>query len=58
MNDIEKEIQEIIEYKKRHENDDIYYKEIIKNKLINNNKIIYSLNNSDLDPESVADSSV
>ena len=35
MNGIEKEIQEIIEYKKRHENDDIYYKEIIKNKLIN-----------------------
>lgn len=55
MNDIEKEIQEIIEYKKRHENDDIYYKEIIKNKLINNNKIIYSLNNSDLDPDCPAD---
>ena len=55
MSGIEKEIQEIIEYKKRHENDDIYYKEIIKNKLINNKKIIYSLNNSDLDPDCPAD---
>lgn len=55
MSDIEKEIQEIIEFKKHHENDDIYYKEIIKNKLINNNKIIYSLNNNDLDPDCPAD---
>lgn len=55
MNDIEKEIQEIIEYKKRHENDDIYYKEIIKNKLINNKKIIYSINNTDLDLDSPGD---
>ena len=55
MNDIEKEIKEVIKYKQRYENDDIYYKEIIKKKLIDNNKIIYSINNTDLDLESPAD---
>ena len=55
MNDVEKEIQEIIEYKKHYENDNIYYKEIIKNKLINNSKIIRSINNKDLDPDCPAD---
>lgn len=55
MRDLSKEIQEIIEYKKHHEKDNIYYKEIIKNKLINNQKIIYSLNNVDLDMDCPAD---
>lgn len=55
MNNIEKEIQEIIEKKKRYENDDIYYKEKIKNKLINNKKIIYSINNTDLDMDCPGD---
>ena len=55
MNNIEKDIQEIIEYKKHYEKDNIYYKEIIKNKLINNKKIIHSLNNKDLDPDCPAD---
>lgn len=55
MNDIEKDIQEIIEFKKHHEKDNIYYKEIIKNKLINNKKIIHSLNNSELDIDCPAD---
>ena len=55
MSEIEKDIQEIIEYKKHHEIDNIYYKEIIKNKLINNSKIIYAINNSDLDPDCPAD---
>lgn len=55
MSSISKEIQEIIEYKKHYENDNIFYKEIIKNKLINNKKIIYSLNNNDLDPDCPAD---
>ena len=55
MSNIDKEIQEIIEYKKHYENDNIYYKEIIKNKLINNSKIINSLNNNDLDPDCPAD---
>ena len=55
MSSIDKDIQEIIEYKKHYEKDNIYYKEIIKNKLINNSKIIYSLNNSDLDPDCPAD---
>lgn len=55
MNSIDKEIQEIIEYKKHYENDNIYYKEIIKNRLINNKKIIHSLNNKDLDVDCPAD---
>lgn len=55
MSNIEQEIQEIIEYKKHYENDNIYYKEIIKNKLINNKKIIYSLNNTELDMDCPAD---
>lgn len=55
MNDIDKEIQEIIDYKKHHEIDNIYYKEIVKNKLINNSKIIRSINNNDLDPDCPSD---
>ena len=55
MNDVNKDIQEIIEYKKHYEKDNIYYKEIIKNKLINNSKIIHSLHNLDLDPDCPAD---
>lgn len=55
MNNIDQNIQEIIEYKKHHENDNIYYKEIIKNMLINNSKIIRSINNRDLDPDCPAD---
>ena len=55
MTEINKDIQEIIEYKKHHEKDNIFYKEIIKNKLINNSKIIYSLNNKDLDMDCPAD---
>lgn len=52
---MDKDIQEIIEYKKRSEKDNIYYKEIIKNRLINNSKIIRSINNTDLDPDCPAD---
>lgn len=55
MVEIDKDIQEIIEYKKHYEKDNIYYKEIIKNKLINNSKLIRSLNNSDLDVDCPAD---
>ena len=55
MADIQKEIAELIEYKKHYENDNIFYKEIIKNKLIENSKIIYSLNNKELDPDCPAD---
>ena len=55
MSSIDKDIQEIIEYKKHYENDNIYYKEIIKNKLISNSKIIRTINNSDLDPDCPAD---
>jgi hypothetical protein len=47
---IDKDIEEIIQYKKQKGNDNIQYKETIKEKLINNSKIIRSLNNKDLDP--------
>ena len=49
------DLQKIIDYKKHYENDNIYYKEIIKDKLINNSSIIKALNNSDLDPDCPAD---
>lgn len=55
MSNIDKDIQDIIEYKKHYENDNIFYKEIIKDKLINNSQIIRSLNNKDLDPDCPAD---
>lgn len=55
MSNINKDIQDIIEYKKHYENDNIFYKEIIKDKLINNSQIIRALNNKDLDPDCPAD---
>lgn len=55
MANINEDIQEIIKFKKHYEKDNIYYKEIIKNKLINNKKIIHSLNNSDLSEDCPAD---
>ena len=51
MAEIDKDIEEIIQYKKQKGNDNIQYKETIKEKLINNSKIIRSLNNKDLDSE-------
>lgn len=55
MAELDKDIQEIIQYKKQKGNDNIQYKETIKEKLINNSKIIRSLNNKDLDPDSPDD---
>lgn len=43
--------QKIIDYKYNTGSDNIQYKEIIKNKLINNPDIIHSLNNQNLDPD-------
>ena len=43
--------KDLVRYKKNTGSDNIQYKEIIKNKLINNSEIIHSLNNQDLDPE-------
>lgn len=51
QNNLTQDILEIINYKKQKGNDNIQYKEIAKNKLINNAKIIRSLNNKDLDEE-------
>ena len=51
----DEDFQKIIDYKKVYENDNIYYKEIIKDKLINNSSIIKALNNKDLDPDCPAD---
>lgn len=55
MSNIDKDIVEIIQYKKQKGNDNIQYKETIKDKLINNSKIIRSINNKDLDPDSPDD---
>lgn len=55
MAELDKDIKEIIQYKKQKGNDNIQYKETIKEKLINNTKIIRSLNNKDLDPDSPDD---
>ena len=55
MKSINEEIQELIDLKKHSEKDNIYYKEIIKNKLINNRQIIRSLDNDSLDQDCPAD---
>lgn len=49
------DISKLIEYKKKHEKDNIFYKEIIKEKILNNNLIIQALDNPELDPDSPAD---
>ena len=41
MSNVNNDIKEIIEKKKHYGDDNIFYKEIIKEKLINNSKIIY-----------------
>lgn len=51
MSEMDQDIKDIISYKKQKGNDNIQYKEIIKNKLINNSKIIRSLNNNNLDTD-------
>ena len=45
----DKEIEELRKYRSQPDDDTIYYKQIIKNKLIRNNKIIYLLNNKELE---------
>lgn len=49
MNLTNAELQELIELKKIQNSDDIRYKQIIKEKLLNNNKIIYALHNTELE---------
>lgn len=44
-----------LHYRKIYENDNIFYKEKIKNKLIGDSRIIHFLNNTDLDEENPAD---
>lgn len=48
-------LEDIICYKKNYGNDNIYYKEIIKKKLINNHNLILAINNKELDPDSPDD---
>ena len=43
------DIQELLKFKIKGDNDDIRFKEIIKEKLLNNEKIIYVLNNKELE---------
>lgn len=47
----DEELQYLINYKTQTGNDNIQYKETIKKKLIENSKLIHSLNNKDLDPD-------
>lgn len=42
------DINELLKYKDNVDNDDVRFKEIIKDKLLNNDKIIYVLNNKEL----------
>ena len=49
------DLNDIICYKKNYGNDNIYYKEIIKKKLINNHNLIVAIDNPDLDPDSPED---
>lgn len=49
------DLNDIICYKKNYGNDNIYYKEIIKRKLINNHNLIVAIDNTDLDPDSPED---
>lgn len=44
-------LSEVIQYKKEHGRDNIYYKQIIKKRLINNQLILQALDAPDLDPE-------
>lgn len=45
------DLEEVIVYKKRSGNDNIFYKEIIKRKLMDNSQLIRAIDNPDLDPE-------
>lgn len=45
----EEELEDLRKYKHHPDEDDIRYKEIIKKKLLENNKIIYLLNNEELE---------
>ena len=48
---MDKDLQEIVTYKKKYGNDNIYFKEIIKKKIIENSKLIKAIDNEELDPE-------
>lgn len=52
---MDQELKQIISYKKDAGKDEIYYKQIIKQQLLNNSKIIRAINSPDLDPESPED---
>ena len=52
---MDEKITEALHFKKIYENDDIYYKEKIKKKLLSNKYIIHFLNNTDLDEENPSD---
>lgn len=51
-------LSEVIQYKKEHGRENIYYKQIVKKRLINNPLILEALDAPDLDPEEDADAYV
>ena len=53
-----KNIKQMIQYKKQNGREDIFYKEIIKKKLVNNQLILTALDAPDLDPEDDPDAYV
>lgn len=49
MRDFTKEIERLREYRNKPDKDDVYYKELVKKKLLNNDTLIYLLNNKELE---------
>lgn len=45
-------LQDLLQYKKVVDSDDVRFKQIIKEKLVNDERIIYVLNNKDLEDAS------
>ena len=52
---MDEKVLDALHFKKMYENDNIYYKEKIKQKLLDDYRIIHFLNNTDLDEENPSD---
>lgn len=52
---MDEKVLDALHFKKMYENDNIYYKEKIKQKLLDDSRIIHFLNNTDLDEENPSD---
>lgn len=49
MRDFTKEIEQLRQYRNKPDKDDVFYKELVKKKLLNDDRIIYLLNNKELE---------